>query len=63
MVGFIWANVAVYRHASENPRSFLIRLHLEEEFVEAGVFVEFGVEGYAELVALADGNDAAVDFR
>ena len=63
MVGFIWANVAVYRHASENPRSFLIRLHLEEELVEAGILVEFGVEGYAKLVALAGGDDAPVDFR
>lgn len=31
--------------------------------MEAGVFVEFGVEGYAELVALAGGDDAPVDFR
>ena len=31
--------------------------------MEAGVFVEFGVEGYAEQVALARGDDTAVDFR
>ena len=30
--------------------------------MEAGVFVEFGVEGYAELVVLAGGDDAAIDF-
>ena len=30
--------------------------------MEAGVFVEFGVEGYAELVALTGGDDTAVDF-
>ena len=47
---------------SENPRSFKFCLHLQEQFVEAGVFVEFGVEGYAELVALAGGDDSAVDF-
>ena len=31
--------------------------------MEAGVFVEFGVEGYAELAALTGGDDTAVDFR
>ena len=30
--------------------------------MEAGVVVEFGVEGYAELVALAGGDDAAIDL-
>ena len=30
--------------------------------MEAGVFIEFGVEGYAELVALAGGDDAAIDL-
>ena len=30
--------------------------------MEAGVFIEFGVEGYAELVALAGSDDAAIDF-
>ena len=39
-----------------------ICLHLQEQFVEAGVFVEFGVEGNAQLVALAGGNDTPVDF-
>ena len=47
---------------SENPRSFKFCLHLQEQFVEAGVFVELGVEGDAELVALAGGDDATVDF-
>lgn len=50
-------------YASENPRSFVFCLHLEEELVEAGVVVELGVEGYAELVALTGGDDTAVDFR
>ena len=31
--------------------------------MEAGVFIEFGMEGDAELVALAGGDDTAVDFR
>ena len=30
--------------------------------MEAGVFIEFGVEGYAELVALAGGDDATIDL-
>ena len=30
--------------------------------MEAGVFVEFGVEGYAELIVLAGSDDAAIDF-
>ena len=47
---------------SENPRSFKFCLHLQEQFVEVGVFVELGVEGDAELVALAGGDDATVDF-
>ena len=44
------------------PRSFKFCLHLQEQFVEVGVFVELGVEGDAELVALAGGDDATVDF-
>ena len=49
-------------YVPENPRSFLLCLHLEEELVEAGILVEFGVKGNAELVALAGGDDTAVDF-
>ena len=45
------------------PLSFLFFLYLQEQFVETGVFVEFGVEGYAELAALAGGDDAPVNFR
>ena len=30
--------------------------------MEAGVFVEFGVEGYAELIVLVGSDDAAIDF-
>ena len=30
--------------------------------MEAGILVEFGVEGYSELVALAGCDDAAIDF-
>ena len=30
--------------------------------MEAGVFVEFGVECYAELIVLAGSDDAAIDF-
>ena len=49
-------------YASENPRSFVYCLHLEEELVEAGVVVELGVEGNAELIVLTGGDDAAIDF-
>ena len=62
LVGFIWANVAVYRYASENPRSFVFCLHLEEKLVEVRVVVELGVEGDTELIVLTGGDDAAVDF-
>ena len=31
--------------------------------MEVGVVVEFGMEGDAELVALAGGDDAPIDFR
>ena len=30
--------------------------------MEADVFIEFRMEGYAELVALTGGDDTAVDF-
>lgn len=49
-------------YASENPRSFVFCLHLEEKLVEVRVVVELGVEGDTELVALAGGDDTAVDF-
>ena len=62
MVGFIWANVVVYRYASENQRSFVFCLHLEEELVEARVVVELGVEGDTELFVLTGGDDTAIDF-
>lgn len=31
--------------------------------MEAGIVVELGVEGYAELVALTGGDNTTVDFR
>ncbi len=62
LVGFIWANVVVYRYASENQRSFVFCLHLEEELVEARVVVELGVEGDTELFVLTGGDDTAIDF-